>query len=235
MRGWVCLLPLVATACSGLEELEGGVAAVEIHFPALPTLEVGEQVQLTARALDAEGEVVDAAISWRASDIALGVDPTGLVTGIQPGAASVQAAVGSLTSERVGFTVLAPADTLVIEGDSVLIVPAADPPASTSLTVRLESRTPPGPAGPRPVVFEITRPLAGASPAVQLTGGVQSDTVTSAADGTASVGLSLVSGQVAPDTAIVEVRATRTRGSAVPGSGQRFIALFQQEASRRAP
>ncbi|CAN5824743.1 hypothetical protein BH24GEM1_BH24GEM1_23550 [soil metagenome] len=227
MRGWVCLLPLLAAACSGLEEFEGGVAAVEIHFPALPTLEVGEQVQLTARALDAEGEVVDAAISWRASDIALGVDPTGLVTGIQPGAASVQAAVGSLTSERVGFTVLAPADTLVIEGDSVLIVPAADPPASTSLTVRLESRTPPGPAGLRPVVFEIARSLAGASPAVQLTGGVQSDTVTSAADGTASTGLSLVSGQVPPDTAIVEVRATRTRGAAVPGSGQRFIALFQ--------
>jgi hypothetical protein len=223
----VYLLPLLAAACSGLEELDGGVAAVEIQFPALPALEVGEQVQLTARALDAEGEVVDAPIAWRASDDALGVDATGLVTGLQPGAASVQAAVGELVSERVGFTILTPADTLIIAGDSVVLMSAADPPASTSLAVRLERRNPPGPAGSRPVIFEITRPLGGTSPVVQLTGGVQSDTVTTGTDGTASVGLIVVTEQVPPDTVIVEVRATRTSGSAVPGSGQRFIALFQ--------
>jgi hypothetical protein len=36
-----------------------------------------------------------------------------------------------------------------------------------------------------------------------------------------------VPGQIPPDTAIVEVRAERTSGAAVPGSGQRFIILFQ--------
>jgi hypothetical protein len=36
-----------------------------------------------------------------------------------------------------------------------------------------------------------------------------------------------VAGQIPPDTAIVAVRAERIRGSAVPGSGQRFIVLFQ--------
>jgi hypothetical protein len=36
-----------------------------------------------------------------------------------------------------------------------------------------------------------------------------------------------VVGQTAPDTAIVQVRANRTRGTPVPGSGQRFIILFQ--------
>jgi hypothetical protein len=62
---------------------------------------------------------------------------------------------------------------------------------------------------------------------VQLVGGVQSDTVTTSTDGTAPIALSAVAGQVPPDTAIVEVRANRTRGSVVPGSGQRFIVLFQ--------
>ena len=228
MKGWVRLLPLLAAACSGLDEGEGGVAAVEIELPALPTLEVGEQVQLTARALDAEGEVIEAPISWLVSDDALSVSATGLVSAVSPGSGDVQAVAGSLTSERIGFTVLAPADTLIIAGDSVLIVPvAADPPASTSLSVRLEGGTPAGPAASRPVIFEITQPVAGASPAVQLAGGVQRDTIVTGADGTATVALSLVSGQMPPDTAIVEVRANRTSGAAVPGSGQRFIALFQ--------
>jgi hypothetical protein len=39
--------------------------------------------------------------------------------------------------------------------------------------------------------------------------------------------LSRIAGLAAPDTAIVTVRAARTRGAAVPGSGQRFLVLFQ--------
>jgi hypothetical protein len=223
------LLPLLAAAaCSSLEEGEGGVVGLEIQFPEVPILEVGEQVQLSARALDADGETVDATILWRASSAALGVDATGLVTGLQEGTADVQAAVGSLTSERVRFSVLARADTLIIEGDSVLVIPvAADPPVSANLAVRLESLSPAGPAGSHPVIYEITQPVAGTTPVVQLTGGVQSDTLTTTAAGTATVALSLVTGQVPPDTAIVEVRANRLRGSIVPGSGQRFIVLFQ--------
>jgi hypothetical protein len=62
---------------------------------------------------------------------------------------------------------------------------------------------------------------------VQLAGGVQSDTVTTSTDGTAPIALSAVAGQIPPDTAIVEVRANRTGGSVVPGSGQRFLVLFQ--------
>jgi hypothetical protein len=77
------------------------------------------------------------------------------------------------------------------------------------------------------VIYEITRPVAGTAPVVQLAGGVQSDTLSTVTDGTVGAVLSLVAGQVPPDTAIVEVRANRTRGSAVPGSGQRFIILFQ--------
>ena len=229
MSRWVHVLPLLAVAaCSGLDEGEGGVVALEVQFPEAPTLEVGEQVQLSARALDVDGEVVEAAILWRASDAALSVDATGLVTGVEQGSGDVQAVVGSLTSERITFTVLAPADTLIIVGDSVFVIPiGTDPPATGDLTVRLESRSPAGPVASRPVIYEITRPVAGATPVVQLAGGVQSDTVLTIADGTAAIALSQVSGQTPPDTAIVEVRANRTRGSAVPGSGQRFIVLFQ--------
>jgi len=229
VRRWVHLLPLLAAAaCSSLDEGEGGVVALEIQFPELQTIEVGEQVQLSARALDADGETVDATILWRASDDALSVDATGLVTAVEPGSSDVQAVVGSLTSERVSFTVLAPADTLIIVGDSVFVIPVGvDPPVTANLVVRLESRSPAGPISSRPVIYEITQPVAGATPVVQLAGGVQSDTLTTLADGTVGVELGLVTGQVPPDTAIVEVRANRTRGSAVPGSGQRFIVLFQ--------
>jgi hypothetical protein len=223
------LLPLVAAAaCSGLDEGEGGVVALELELPALLTLEVGEQVQLAARALDVDGEPVDVPIGWRASAPAVSVDATGLVTGVGVGSADVQAAVDALTSERVTFEVLAPADTLIIAGDSVFVIPVAtDPPVTPTLTVRLESRSPPGPLDARPVIFEITRPVAGATPVVQLAGGVQIDTIQTTADGTARAVVALVIGQVPPDTAIVEVRANRTRGSVVPGSGQRFIIVFE--------
>ncbi len=229
MRRWACLLPLLAAAaCSSLDEGEGGVVGLEIQLPEFSTLEVGEQAQLSARALDADGQTVDATVEWRASNAALSVDATGLVTGVAPGSADVQASVGSLNSARVSFSIIAPADTIIIVGDSVFVIPIlAEPPVSATLAVRLESRSPAGPLASRPVIYEIIQPVAGATPVVQLAGGVQSDTLTTATDGTVSAVLSQVPGQVPPDTAIVQVRATRTRGAAVPGSGQRFIILFQ--------
>ncbi len=219
---------LVATACSGLDEGEGGVVAIEVEVPQLQTLEVGEQVQMVARALDADGDVVDAAIAWRSSAPAVSVDGAGIVTAAAPGQADVQASVGSLSSGRVGFTVQARADTLIIVGDSVFTIPiVTDPPGTATLTVRLESFDPPGVLETRPVIFEITSPLPGAVPVVQLVGGQQSDTVNTSAAGVSTVAVQAVIGQTPPDTAIVEVRAERIRGDAVPGSGQRFIVLFQ--------
>jgi hypothetical protein len=93
--------------------------------------------------------------------------------------------------------------------------------------VRLASFITAAPLTNRPVIFEIVQPLPGATPVVQLTGGVQIDTLNTGGEGTATGGLSRVVGQVAPDTAIVQVRANRSRGEPVPGSGQRFIILFQ--------
>jgi hypothetical protein len=230
VRRWARLLTLLAaTACSGLDEGEGGVVAIEVETPAVSRLEVGEQVQVVARALDADGQVVDVAIGWQSTSAAVGVDDTGLVTGVQPGTGEVQASVGSLASEPFEFTVVARPDTIIIVGDSVItLLAAAEPPADTALTVRVESLDPAGPVGSHPVIFEITSPVPGTTTAVvQLAGGVQIDTVTTATEGTASVTVGAVSGQVPPDTAIVQVRAERNDGSPVPGSGQRFILLFQ--------
>jgi len=229
VRRWAGLLSLLAlAACSGLDEGEGGVVAIEVETPELEMLEVGEQVQVVARALDVDGQVVDAALAWQSTTAAVTVDGSGLVTAAQPGEADVQASVGTLASEPVHFEVLAAADTVIIAGDSVFTLPAAvDPPPTATLAARLESFNPAGPLSGRPVIFEITSPVPGAIPVVQLAGGVQSDTILTAADGTASIAVGAVSGQVPPDTAIVQVRAERLRGAPVPGSGQRFIVLFE--------
>lgn len=229
MNRWSPLLwLLLAGACSGLDEGEGGVVAIEVETPELTILEVGEEVQVVARALDVNGAVLDVPLEWQASGAAVTVDGAGLVSAVQPGEADVQAVSGSLPSAPVQFTVVARADTIIIAGDSVVTIPVgADPPVTAPLTVRLETFIPPGPVSGGAVIFQITSPVAGATPVVQFGGGVQSDTITTASDGTASIEIGAVSEQVPPDTAIVQIRAERLRGAEVPGSGQRFIVLFQ--------
>jgi hypothetical protein len=63
---------------------------------------------------------------------------------------------------------------------------------------------------------------------VTLSTAAVADTFLTAADGTVStVTVAPVAGTTPPDSVIVEVRAARTRGAVVPGSGQRFIVRFQ--------
>jgi len=218
----------VVLGCSGVDPNEVGVVALEVTVPSPATLEVGETLALSARPVNAEGDSVAATVTWAAADPTLTVNSsTGEVTGVSPGLGRVQASVGSLISDPISFTVIAPADTLIIAGDSVLTVLAGEV-ASPAMVVRLESFSPPGPLSSRPVVFALTSPdPATTPPTVTFPGNQAADTVTTSADGTASVTLARVAGQVAPDTAIVEISASRTRGAVVPGSGQRFLVLFQ--------
>jgi hypothetical protein len=112
-------------------------------------------------------------------------------------------------------------------GDSILTVPV-EPGTTAPLVVELRSFQPAAGVASRPVIYEITSPPAGDAPVVALTGGVQIDTLTTGPDGRVStVTLSRISGTVPPASAIVEVRAFRTRGAPVRGSGQRFIVQFQ--------
>ena len=227
MRRWLRLLPVaLIVGCSDLDEGEAGIVALEIRVPSPEVVEVGETLQLSAKPLDANGDSVAAPVAWRTADpsfITIG-ETTGLVTGLGPGTARVQATSGSLSSALVNLRVVAPADTLVLAGDSVVIAPAL--PGTASLTVRLDSRNPAGVAGPRPVVFEITRPTVPPF-AVTLPGDDLTETVESGSDGTAAVTVSRAAGTAVPDSVFVVVSATRTRGAIVPGSGQRFIVLFQ--------
>jgi hypothetical protein len=77
------------------------------------------------------------------------------------------------------------------------------------------------------VVYTIIDPPEVVPHLVELPGGVLIDTVSTGTDGAVtSVTLNRAS-LAQPDTAIVEVRAFRTRGAPVPGSGQRFTIIFQ--------
>ena len=61
----------------------------------------------------------------------------------------------------------------------------------------------------------------------ELPGAVYTDTVNTGTDGAVSTVTLNRATLAQPDTAIVEVRAFRTRGAPVAGSGQRFTVIFQ--------
>jgi hypothetical protein len=223
--GWLALVGTAALGCSGLTEGEAGIVALEVQVPSPAVLEIGETIQLSARPLDKNGDSVAATVIWRSPDTTVSVDSiTGLVIGNVAGTARVQASVGSLSSDLVSLTVLARADTLAIVGDSSFTL-TGDSLISPPLATILQSFTA-GALADRPVIYEITTPTA--DTAVTLTGGVLSDTVQTGSDGTVtSETLTLNSAKVRPDSTIVTVRANRTHGEPVPGSGQRFIVRFQ--------
>lgn len=229
MNRWIMPVALaLAAGCSNLNEVDG-VVALEVTLPAPSIIEVNESLQLSARALNKDGDSVAAAIVWTAADPTLTVDAaSGLLTGVSPGTGRVQASLGTLTSGVLTFSVLAPADTIIIQGDSIFTV-ALDVNASAPLSVLVQSFSPAGPVEGRSVIYTLTSPdPVTTAPTVAFPNGQTEDTAATAADGTIStVTLSRLAGLTQPDTAIVTVRATRTRGAVVPGSGQRFLVLFQ--------
>ena len=109
--------------------------------------------------------------------------------------------------------------------------------ANTSLPLLpvLESDNPEGPTAGHRVTFTIVQPTfadttgvqnvqLGVAPARPLT-----QTTTTTADGTPALGIivSRIAGRTAPDSVLVEVTAFQSSGDPVPGSGQRFLVLFE--------
>jgi len=224
-RALACLLPLLAAGCSGLDEGEAGVVGIEVQVPGPDSLEVGESIQLGARALDKNGDSVATPVSWVSVDPTASIDgATGILTGLSLGSARVQASVGSLGSALITFAIVPRADTLQIAGDSIFTASVTTSPLPDFTTV-LFSFSPLGPVPSQGVIYAITSPdpLAG-PPAVVLSTNTQvADTVPTTSEGTAVTSLALVPGAVPPDSVIVTISATRIRGAVVPGSGQRFI------------
>jgi Bacterial Ig-like domain (group 2) len=223
---------LVAAAllgCSGLDESEAGVVGIEVSYPGPDTLEVGQSIQLSARPLNKDGDSVGTAVTWVSVDPTATIDAaTGVLTGVSAGGARIQATVGALGSQLITFAVIDPADTLVLTSDSIVTL-AAGAVASGPLTAGLDHFTPAGlvPLASRGVIYALTSPdPAAGTPTVLLQGNVVSDTLPTGSDGNASTTLVVVTGSIPPDSAIVTVRAERTGGATVPGSGQRFIIRF---------
>jgi hypothetical protein len=233
-RGALVLAAGVLLGCSDLSEGEGGVVALEVTAPAGNAVEVGDTVQYSARALNIQGEEVEADIRWATPDTAnISVDAlTGRVAG-KAGAtiARVQASTGSLLSPLNVISVLARADTLILVSPDTMTVDLLIGPSTPALEARLESYVPAGPVSGRDLIYEIVDPVFAVpgDRTVELTGGLLIDTLTTGSGGTPAspVALSVVGGTTAPDSAIVEVRAFRYRGTeAVPGSGQRIRVRF---------
>jgi hypothetical protein len=106
---WAVLLASTwVLGCSDLTEGAGGVVALEITVPTVSTIEVGQSLQLTARAVDKDDNTVNAPITWQAADTTLTVDPNGLITGVAVGVGRIQAFTGTLSSPVVSFNVTAP-------------------------------------------------------------------------------------------------------------------------------
>ncbi|HSE26706.1 MAG TPA: hypothetical protein VLA95_00645 [Gemmatimonadales bacterium] len=228
-----CLAAALLAACSDLSSSEGGVVALEVVRPAVTQLEVGDSLQMLARALDAEGEELpEAEIWWTTPDTTVRVDSaSGWVVPLRAGLSGrVLARSGSLISGLTTFNFLARADTLIREYPADTTLPVGVT-ASGPLAVRLESFDPPGPLSGRSLVFEIVEPVF-ADPdlrTVELSTGALLDTLTTGSTGgpASPVELRVAEGQPAPDSAVVEFRSSRFRGAEpVPGSGQRTIIRF---------
>jgi hypothetical protein len=71
VRGWA-FVTLMVLGCSNLTEGPGGVVELEIVTPATGEVEVGETLQLTARALDRDGNPLDVPITWCGADSGIG-------------------------------------------------------------------------------------------------------------------------------------------------------------------
>ena len=236
MRRTSCTLALALalSGCSDITGGENGVVALEVVRPEPATLEVGETLQMTARALDASGEEVAATIEWRTVDTTLAVDAAGLVTGLFAGAGRVQALEGSLVSQPITLTVLAGVDSLHVAPDT-LLVPAttavSGPLVATALQRSDTATSGYIPVPGRDIIATIEDPLFPDPDArtVEFGNGALADTATTDVSGqpTPALTLARVTGQTAPDTVRVALRVERASGIPVPGSGGVIVVVFE--------
>lgn len=202
--------------------------AIEVRVADSAVVEEGDTITPLARALNGYGDSVAATIVWATLDTAslLVLDTlTGATLGKKPASsARLQARVGALRSAPLVLAVRAQADSLFAPGalrDTVDASASADS-LSDSLIVRLQADT----GGTqfdlagRRVVFQIIYPAAPAGFTL-----LPQDTILTAASGRAAVRARLVNRPL-PDSVVVEARALRANGQAVPGSPVTFVVEY---------
>jgi len=230
VRSAIALGATIALAtCSSLPAGENGVVALELRLPSPAMVEQNDTLRLRARALNADGDSVAAAVYWRTLDTALTiVDSIGLVTtDSTSGTARVQARVGSLRSEIVTLTLRRRSDTLLLLPPDTIAIPAADS-VSDTLGARVESLSPAGGVGGTSILYEVVDGTA-AQGKVRFANGLLAFRATTGTDGAPTVAVTLrkVAAQVPPPVVEVRLTALRPSGTPVPGSGQSFTLLFQ--------
>jgi hypothetical protein len=205
----------------------GGPVALEIALPAHVELEVGDTTQLRARALDQQGDSVAATLVWRAGDTTVAVDSlTGRATAVTPSTIGrIQVRSGTLVSDFLTFTTFPRSDTIAIDSTADTTTVVSGDSVSAPLVASLQSYVPAGGVANRRLTFQMVAPT---DSSVVLTGDAKTLTVSTAVDGTpvTAVRVHLI-GTPRPDSAVVSVSAARPSGTAVPGSGQRFVVYFQ--------
>ncbi|HSE68235.1 MAG TPA: hypothetical protein VLB12_14705 [Gemmatimonadales bacterium] len=221
---------LAVLACSEVTSSGNGVIAIQLLVPAGAAVEPGDTLTLVAQALDKNGDVVNEPVYWRTPDpnLLTMVDSIGLLTTDSlTGTGEVQAYVGSLLSSLVSITVHPPSDTLAIVGPDTMTVPDADT-ASAPLDAAVQTLNPPGGVPSTAISYVVFDSLASLG-LVHFQGGGLSLRAQTGTDGspTTDVTLRRTTGEVQPDSVIVEVFAYRPSQAVVPGSGQRFIVRFQ--------
>lgn len=108
MRWTTGAVLLLLSGCGNLPATGDGIVALEVILPSPLTLQEGQSRQLTARALNAQGEEVAAEIRWLTPDETVTVEElTGVVTGVaSSGTGRVQAVLGTLHSDLITFTLI---------------------------------------------------------------------------------------------------------------------------------
>ena len=234
------LLLALALGCSSLQGDTSGVVAIEVVSPRTALLEDRDTLNmatrtLSARALNLQGDSIDAPIKWTSADsLAVIIDSVipYVVGAGTSGSPRLQARIGSLGSAVITFSLGPRSDTLTLLGSDSIVVPPGGL-VSDSLDVALMTYDSAGvaPISNRRLFFAITSPVF-ANPAdrtVEFTNGGLADTAVTGATGDpiSGVRLSRITGKTAPDSVVVTVSARRPSGRAVPGLTRPIRVYFQ--------
>lgn len=198
---------LLWTACIGMPVTVGGIdAPVEVVTlsPANSSLLVGESMQLNAVPMDVDGNILsDRVIVWFTANPAIAmVSPTGVVTGVSPGAVTV-AALSEGRTGTAGVIIVQPTVTPVA---SVDVTPAT---ATVVIGQTVQLTATPKDAGGTPltgrsVTWASSNAAIGTVTTNGLVSGVTPGTITVAATSEGKTGLATITVTTVP-VATVEV------------------------------